>query len=360
MLQHKLTPFKRGNLGFVDIEPFRKGLAEDLTGKFSADVRCDVKKIGRTIFAQEVEIKDARQIMIAICTDLKNIEDCAYESHILSCKELNFEIAKIRNAAELIDNEQQELLVIANQGDTQGISWIAVNLNSWVDRVFTKLQKADLADGAERLNNVSKVTSKHEISEASRSIKELYYILEACHDNVLRDPQYYLFEPRNAKSGLPANAIDTVLLICSRFYLYARELQERQKGEPIHVKNEYDVQDFLRCQLRTHFETVQPEEWIPEYLGSQARIDFVLPDHGIAIECKMTRETLKQKKLGEELIVDCARYSQKENINTLVCFIYDPEYFIKNATKFCKELAELSKDSLRIIGVISPGFDIAR
>jgi hypothetical protein len=59
-------------------------------------------------------------------------------------------------------------------------------------------------------------------------------------------------------------------------------------------------------------------------------MDFLLKRERIVIETKMAREGLDAKKLGEELIVDIARYATHPDCGTLVCFVYDPAGRIRN------------------------------
>jgi len=44
----------------------------------------------------------------------------------------------------------------------------------------------------------------------------------------------------------------------------------------------------------------------------------------------MTRRGLAAKEIGEELIVDIARYKAHPRCKTLYCLVYDPEHRIKN------------------------------
>lgn len=62
------------------------------------------------------------------------------------------------------------------------------------------------------------------------------------------------------------------------------------------------------------FEDVRPGEWAPLYAGGSKRMDFLLKDEEIAIEVKMmTRNGLKDKEIGEQLIIDVANYKLHKN-----------------------------------------------
>ncbi|MBZ4359524.1 hypothetical protein LAM19_25050, partial [Mycobacterium tuberculosis] len=76
--------------------------------------------------------------------------------------------------------------------------------------------------------------------------------------------------------------------------------------QTIEINDEYDVQDLFHALLKIHFEDVRPEEYTPSYAGSSTRVDFLLKNEKIIIELKKTRKNLKQKEVGEQLIVDIA------------------------------------------------------
>lgn len=119
--------------------------------------------------------------------------------------------------------------------------------------------------------------------------------------------------------------------ICSRFHLVAKQMKTRHADrESLHVNDEYDAQDLLHSLLRIYFDDIRPEEWTPSYAGGCSRVDFLLKDEKIIIEVKKTRQTLKAKIVGEELIVDSQRYRTHPDCKRLLCFVYDPEGLISN------------------------------
>ena len=119
--------------------------------------------------------------------------------------------------------------------------------------------------------------------------------------------------------------------IFEKFHICARQLKRRHSSRPtLEIKDEYDVQDLLNAILRLHFEDVRPEEWTPSYAGGNSRMDFLLKNEEISIEVKMTRDGLKDKELGEQLIIDIAKYKVHPNCQTLYCFVFDPDGYIRN------------------------------
>lgn len=83
------------------------------------------------------------------------------------------------------------------------------------------------------------------------------------------------------------------------------------------------------------------------------RVDFLLKQEKIVIEVKKTRETLKDKEIGEQLIIDIKRYSQNQYCETLICFVYDPDRAISNPNGLEKDLSG-THDELEVKVIIAP------
>jgi hypothetical protein len=130
--------------------------------------------------------------------------------------------------------------------------------------------------------------------------------------------------------------------IFRRFRPYVRQLQQRYADRAgIIIQDEYDLQDVAHALLRALFDDVRSEEYAPSYAGGNSRIDFLLKSEEIAVELKLTRSTLRDKQVGEELLVDIARYQSHPNCKTLVCFVYDPNGFIKNPSGLENDLSKV-------------------
>jgi hypothetical protein len=127
------------------------------------------------------------------------------------------------------------------------------------------------------------------------------------------------------------NAISIIENICEKFHLVVRQLKVRHDNrQTLVVEDEYDAQDLLHSLLTLHFDDIRPEEWTPDYAGGCSRMDFLLKQEQIVVEVKKTRKTLKSSKIGEELIVDIAKYKTHPDCTKLICFVYDPERWITN------------------------------
>lgn len=167
------------------------------------------------------------------------------------------------------------------------------------------------------------------------------------HDSSLDDCESMLaiLKAFNAiRPAAPHTDYDAILnTIFENFHTCARQLRRRHSNRPtLEIRDEYDVQDLLNALLRLHFDDVRPEEWMPSYAGGSNRMDFLLKDEEIAIEVKMTRDGLKDKEVGEQLLIDIVKYQAHPNCKTLYCFVYDPDGYIRNPKGLEKDLVAIT------------------
>ena len=150
------------------------------------------------------------------------------------------------------------------------------------------------------------------------------------------------------------DAAALVETVCRRFPLFARQLSTRHDSRPgFRIKDEYDVQDLLHALLLLHFDDVRPEEVTPSYAGNSSRMDFLLKSEKVVVEAKMTRKTLGQKEVANQLIEDKERYRTHPDCRTLVCLVYDPEGYCDNPVALEKDVAAIS-GGLRVVVIVSP------
>lgn len=143
--------------------------------------------------------------------------------------------------------------------------------------------------------------------------------------------------------------------IFKKFHLVAIQLQKRRKGKQLFlIENETDVQDLLRALLTPFFENIRPEEPTPSVAGQYARIDFILKDQKIAIEVKIAFEGHLDSKIFDELHSDFLRYEENRDCNVLICFIYDPDFKLKNASALDRDIQSWSTDKIEVMNVIVP------
>lgn len=148
--------------------------------------------------------------------------------------------------------------------------------------------------------------------------------------------------------------IDVIIeKICKNFHLCAKSLlNRRDERTTIQINDEYDVQDLLQGILRLFVEDIRLEEYVPSYAGANSRTDFFLPQHETFIETKMIRKGLDDKKVGDELIIDIARYESR--CKKLICFIYDKNNELKNPYGLISDLEKKSTNNLSVKVFISP------
>jgi len=127
------------------------------------------------------------------------------------------------------------------------------------------------------------------------------------------------------------SALKRIEHLCRRFHIVARQLRSRHDDrETLNVEDEYDAQDLLHALLAIYFDDIRTEEWTPSYAGGSSRMDFLLKQEQIVIEVKKTRKGLAAREIGEQLIIDIAKYQNHSDCRTLICFVYDSEMRIPN------------------------------
>lgn len=150
------------------------------------------------------------------------------------------------------------------------------------------------------------------------------------------------------------DALQAIDLVCSRFHVVARQLRRRYSNRvTLDISDEYDVQDLLHSLLKLFFDDIRAEDPAPTHAGASSRIDFVLKTEQIVVEVKKTRATLKEKELGEELIIDIARYQSHPDCKLLYCFVYDPDGYIRNPRGIENDLSG-TYDGLTVKVFIAP------
>lgn len=161
--------------------------------------------------------------------------------------------------------------------------------------------------------------------------KENHYAHAGAAVEILKGLLDYLNKGFITVAGTVQNSRKDIHQLLSRFNRVARQLKVRhQRRETLIIQDEYDVQDLLHALLKLYFDDVRAEEWTPSYAGKSARMDFFLKHEKTVIEVKMPRENLTDKDLGDQLIVDVERYSSHPDCKKLICFVFDPEGYIRN------------------------------
>lgn len=154
------------------------------------------------------------------------------------------------------------------------------------------------------------------------------------------------------QTDIPASSPDALAVIdklCNRFHNAAKQLRQRRNDRnTLDVKDEYDVQDLFHALLMLYFDDIRDEECTPSNAGNSSRIDFLLDSNQIGIELKMTRKNLGTKEVKEQLLIDIANYKKHPKCNHLICFVYDPESWIKNPRGFEKDLSQTGDNPVTV------------
>ena len=186
--------------------------------------------------------------------------------------------------------------------------------------------------------------------QARKNLTETKYSINLCEpylvwsynlSQILEAPEIVDSWKHNSalEQDLPS-AVSRVEHLCDAFHRTALKLKTRHANRPgLEISDEYDVQYLLAALLQANFSDIRPEEWTPSYAGKCARMDFLLKDESIVIETKMARDGLTDGRLGDELIVDIARYKNHPDCKALFCFVYDPMHLLKNPTALETDLS---------------------
>jgi hypothetical protein len=159
-----------------------------------------------------------------------------------------------------------------------------------------------------------------------------------------------LQKPLDVVDEISENANNQLVNICERFHRAIAHLTQRRKGRPaINFADEYDVQDVFGTVLKCCYKDVRDEVWTPSYAGQSARIDFVIDDIKTAAELKRARS---KQEISNELLIDIPHYAQSQNVEHLICFVYDPDGFLRrDATQIEKDLSGVRTQNGRQINV---------
>ena len=163
-----------------------------------------------------------------------------------------------------------------------------------------------------------------------------------------------LQEPPQQSAQAVSDSIERVKTLCCRFHSVARQL--RLRGEyrtTLTVEDEVDAQDLLHALLRTQFDNIETDEWMPNYSNGASRTTLLLNDSRLAVIVKKTRPGLNAKDVTDQLKVDAARYRYQGRCTTLLCFMYDPDGRIGNPQGLETSLTSVS-DSFVVEVIVAP------
>lgn len=201
--------------------------------------------------------------------------------------------------------------------------------------------------GGENVTGIFDISVNNGVTISRQKTSFYGYGLEDLHEsikNALRSLPWLQAQEKIAVSK-PITAFQKIECLLQKFHKVVRQLKHRHDDrETLLIQDEYDVQDLLHALLKTLFDDVRPEEYTPSYAGASSRMDFLLKSEKIVIEAKMANNKLTDKLIGEQLIVDMNRYQSHPDCKRLVCFIYDPNGYIKNPFALENDLSGKQND----------------
>jgi len=209
--------------------------------------------------------------------------------------------------------------------------------NNWIARAKKLLEDSygKESDYYIDFNNTAKMKWSTNYEKLVRHYKPLF---DAARNDLENSPAANINITKNP-------ALEWVTGILERFPAFCRQLKERHDDRTtFEINDEYDVQDLVHALLVLHFDDIREEEASPSFAGSSSRQDFLLKKERIVIEVKKTRKSLGARKIGEELIIDMARYREHPDCDTLICFVYDPEGRVKNPKGVISDLERGDKE----------------
>lgn len=187
-----------------------------------------------------------------------------------------------------------------------------------------------------------------------RGVENVRGVVNAVLSRVRRSPASLRSAQTNPRRPTAPERVEALYRIGERFHLVARQLRVRRQGRPtLDIEDEYDVQDLFHALLRIPFDDVRPEEWTPSYAGGASRVDFLLPEIEAVVEIKKSRPGLNARELGDQLIVDIAKYQRHPDCRTLFCFVYDPDGRILNPRGIENDL-NATQDEMTVRVLIAP------
>jgi len=204
---------------------------------------------------------------------------------------------------------------------------------------------------------VAKQKPSYAIQYAEVTKSEMYYDLNLkAYDGVVNaiDKEIDMGLIVDMQKSTEDSCDEVLTKIFDNFHNCARQARNRYNARStIDISDEYDVQDFIHILLRLYYNDIRAEEYTPSYAGSSGRMDFLLYNEKVVIEVKRTRQGLKDREIGNQLIEDIARYQAHDRCKSLYCFVYDPEGLVGNPKGIENDLSGIN-GSINVKVIIRP------
>ncbi len=228
-------------------------------------------------------------------------------------------------------SEGEEVLNTKYDPNGGGDGFVVMGFRVTVDEIkFAKWQSKSIAF-LEQILGTDDFRLKKFKEEVRNNFYDHVQIGIGILESIIEDIDRNNFKTEISKRNTELEPFLHIEAILNNFHEVVKQLSHRQRDrEPLKINDEYDVQYLLNSLLRIHFNDVREEEPTPSSAGKSTKVDFLIKDCNAVIETKMARKTLKDKEVGNELILDIKRYSEHPSCDMLYCFIYDPKGYIRN------------------------------
>lgn len=125
--------------------------------------------------------------------------------------------------------------------------------------------------------------------------------------------------------------IEKILDSLRRFHHAANWLKERRKGhDPYIINDEYDVQDLLFSFLIMNFPETDVEDPSQRVATVSSRQDIIIQNLKLIIEIKHFKSGDTWSAMKKDIDSKIQTYSQKNNFDQIIIFIYNPDLALKN------------------------------
>lgn len=175
-----------------------------------------------------------------------------------------------------------------------------------------------------------------------------------CLMEKVKDAIVYVQSKRPEANSMGSD-LKFILMLARRFHEAVLCLRTHPyNGKILTIDSEWDCQYFFRALLAAYISDIRDEEWNPSVAGSSARCEFFLKPLSAMIELKYVHKASDQKMIKKELASDFLDYGSNQEVDHLICLIYDPTNALKNPAAFQSDLSGSKKGLKTVEVVISP------
>ena len=268
-----------------------------------------------------------------------------------------------RQRAEAVATERKPLdevlEVLTITAAARGWSWEIDSVDEGEYRHASFLVKRHVDDGqfGKQVTGLCEGTLNGGVKVSLQKTSFYGYGISQLHDalgDALGKLPWLKVPKKGSPQPVPSPAVVRLEPVLRRFHQIAKQLARRHDDRAtLVIADEYDVQDLLHAILRGLFDDVRAEEGTPSYGGGAGRMDFLLKSEKTVIETKMASAKLRDKAIGDQLIIDIKRYQSHPDCQRLVCFVYDPAGNVKNPEGLEKDLSG-KQGELEVKVIVAP------